>query len=594
MKNKKKIFTKEDLIQAWTKAPFSEKISTEALSVLESLRKGEKSKEIEAFTNPLEFGTGGIRGVLGNGVGRMNEYTVGRAAHGLCKFLSNKYKKSTLVIAYDSRRRSKEFASITAGVAAGYGIFVKVFPIPTPTPMLSYAVRQLKAQGGVVITASHNPPEYNGFKAYLEDGGQLVPPDDAKIIATIDNITDWNDVVFTDPKSSIYKKYVSEVDKSVFEAYKKKVFSSPVYNGKVLTKERSKLKIVYSPLHGTGGVYMKSLLKDAGYKNVYIVPEQEKPNGEFPTVKYPNPEERDALALSIEFSKKKKADIFIATDPDADRLGIGVKNDKGEYILLNGNQIGSILCAYLAEKVNFSKPKFEYHIFKTIVTTDLQSNIAKLNKLKIKDVLTGFKYIANEMNKIATDKNKKFLFGGEESYGYLPVELVRDKDSLSSALLLLEIISEKKDLLAYLDEIYLKYGLYLESLKSINLEGEAGKAKISESLEKLRTTNLVGMEIGKRKVIAVLDYKNKKVSGTAKTSVFTGLPSADVIQLILSDNAKLTIRPSGTEPKVKLYSSFQSFQSPKMRAEIEVLKNTLSQEIKEAETIFVKMAGLNV
>jgi phosphomannomutase len=594
MKNKKKVFTKEDLIEAWTKAPFSEKIATQALSVLESYKKGEKSKEIEAFTIPLEFGTGGIRGVLGEGVGRMNEFTVGRAAHGLCKFLSSKYKKSTIVIAYDSRRRSKEFASITAGVAAGYGIYAKVFPIPTPTPMLSFAVRQLKAQGGVVITASHNPPEYNGFKAYLEDGGQLVPPDDAKIIATIDSITDWNDVVFTDSKSPTYKKYVSEVDKSIFESYKKKIFSSHVYNSKGLEKERSKLKIVYSPLHGTGGVYMKSLLKDAGYKNVFIVPEQEKPNGEFPTVKYPNPEERDALALSIEFSKKKKADVFIATDPDADRLGIGIKNKNGEYILLNGNQIGSILCAYLAEKMNSSKPKFEYHIFKTIVTTDLQLSIAKSNKLKIKDVLTGFKYIANEMNKIAKDKSKKFLFGGEESYGYLPVDLVRDKDSLSSALLFLEIISEKKDLLAYLDEIYLKYGLYLESLKSINLEGEEGKAKIKDSLEKLRTTNLIGKDIGNRKVVAVLDYKNKKISGNAKSSVFSGLPSADVIQLILTDNAKLTIRPSGTEPKVKLYSSFQSFQTPQSREEIETLKNSLTLEIKEAESIFVTMAGLNV
>lgn len=594
MKNKKKVFTKEDLIEAWTKAPFSEKIATQALSVLESYKKGEKSKEIEAFTIPLEFGTGGIRGVLGEGVGRMNEFTVGRAAHGLCKFLSSKYKKSTIVIAYDSRRRSKEFASITAGVAAGYGIYAKVFPIPTPTPMLSFAVRQLKAQGGVVITASHNPPEYNGFKAYLEDGGQLVPPDDAKIIATIDSITDWNDVVFTDSKSPTYKKYVSEVDKSIFESYKKKIFSSHAYNSKGLEKERSKLKIVYSPLHGTGGVYMKSLLKDAGYKNVFIVPEQEKPNGEFPTVKYPNPEERDALALSIEFSKKKKADVFIATDPDADRLGIGIKNKNGEYILLNGNQIGSILCAYLAEKMNSSKPKFEYHIFKTIVTTDLQLSIAKSNKLKIKDVLTGFKYIANEMNKIAKDKSKKFLFGGEESYGYLPVDLVRDKDSLSSALLFLEIISEKKDLLAYLDEIYLKYGLYLESLKSINLEGEEGKAKIKDSLEKLRTTNLVGKDIGNRKVVAVLDYKNKKISGNAKSSVFSGLPSADVIQLILTGNAKLTIRPSGTEPKVKLYSSFQSFQTPQSREEIETLKNSLTLEIKEAESIFVTMAGLNV
>ena len=593
MKNQKPEISKENLIRAWTENPFSEEVRKEANQVLEAFLKGNHSKEIEAYTIPLEFGTGGIRGILGNGIGMMNDYTVGRAAHGLCKFISTKHKKSTLVIAYDSRRKSKEFANITAGIAAGYGIFVKIFNIPTPTPLLSYAVRFFKAQGGVVITASHNPKDYNGFKAYLEDGGQLVPPDDAKIIAAIQNISDWNDVSFTPTKSSTYKKYVSSIGKDVFDSYKKKVFSSPAFNGKKIDSDRKKLKVVYSPLHGTGGVYMKDLLKEAGYKNVFLVPEQEKPNGEFPTVKYPNPEEKDALILSEAFSKKKKANIFIATDPDADRLGIGVLNNNGDYVLLNGNQIGSILCAYLSEKISISKPKFQYHIFKTIVTTDLQLIIAKKNKIKIKDVLTGFKYIANEMNKISINKNNKFLFGGEESYGYLPVDFVRDKDSLSSALLLLEIITEKKDLLEYLDEIYLKYGLYLESLKSINLEGQAGKEKIKQSLERLRTTNLVGMDIGGRKIISVLDFKNKKISGTAKSSVFSGLPPADVIQLLLSNNAKLTIRPSGTEPKVKLYSSFQSILSPKTRDEIEPIQKELLSEIKNAESIFVKMAGLD-
>ena len=593
MKHLKKEITKEDLIQAWTAFPFSKEIREIAEKVLDLFKQGESSPETEAYTTPLEFGTGGIRGVIGNGVGRMNDYTVGRAAHGLCRFLKKKYKKSTLVIAYDSRRKSHEFATITAGIAAGYGINVKIFNIPTPTPLLSYAVRYFKAQGGVVITASHNPPEYNGFKAYLEDGGQLVPPDDAKIIGSIEGITDWNEVKFITVKSPEYKKFVSEIKKDVFQAYKKNVFSSPVYNGKALNKVRGKLKIVYSPLHGTGGVYMKSLLNDAGYKNVYIVPKQEKPDGEFPTVKYPNPEEKEALELSIEYSKEKNADIFIATDPDADRLGIGVRDSTGNYQLLNGNQIGSILSAYLSEKVAGSKKKFDYHIFKTIVTTDLQTNIAKLNKIKIKDVLTGFKYIANEMNKLNKDKKKKFLFGGEESYGYLPVDFVRDKDSLSSALLLLEILTEKKDLLSYLNEIYLKYGLYLESLKSINLSGSAGKEKIKLSLEKLRNSNLVGESIGERKIIAVLDYKNKKVIGSAKPSVFSGLPPADVIQLLLSNNAKLTIRPSGTEPKVKLYSSFQSLSSPKELSEIEPLKTKLQNEIKQAETIFVGMAGLN-
>jgi phosphoglucomutase/phosphomannomutase len=590
----KPVFTKKDYIESWTKEPFSKEVQKEAQGVLELFQKGENSSEVEAYTIPLEFGTGGIRGVIGNGIGRMNEYTVGRAALGFSRYLVSKFKKPTIVIAYDSRKKSKVFARVTAGIAAQNGIKVKLFPIETPTPILSYSIPHYKAQGGVVITASHNPSEYNGFKAYLADGGQLVPPDDGKIIALINSITDWNEISLITDKDPIYKKFVSEVTPDVFESYMKKVFSSGIYNTSIDNKLRAKTKIVYSPLHGTGGAYMKKLLNAAGYKNVFLVPEQSKPNGEFPTVKYPNPEEKEALVLCEKYAKDRSADIFVATDPDADRMGVGIRNSNGEYILLNGNQIGSILCAYLAEKVTSNgKPKFDYHIFKTIVTTDLQLNIAKKNKLKLKDVLTGFKYIANEMNKIAKDKKKKFLFGGEESYGYLPVDFVRDKDSLSSTLLLLEVLSEKKDLLAYLDEIYLKYGFYLESLKSIGLKGEAGKQKIQESLELLRNSDLLGKSIGKRNVIAVLDFKSKKGKGEFPKSVFAGLPPSDVVQVYLSGNAKLTIRPSGTEPKVKIYSSFQSLESPQKREDLPRLKESLHAEILESEEQFLKMAGLD-
>ncbi len=584
----------KDNILPWTKEPFPESVRKEAESALEKIEKGESSPETEGFTVPLEFGTGGMRGVIGNGIGRMNVYTVARAALGLCRYLNLKFKNPTIVIAYDSRRMSKEFAEITAATAAREKIKVKLFGKPTPTPMLSYAVRHYKAQGGVVITASHNPPEYNGFKAYLNDGGQLVPPDDAKIISSIEKIKDWAQVTGISKKSKEYAKYVSAVDAKVFDTYKKKVLSSGIYNSKMDPKLRSKLKVVYSPLHGTGGDYMKSLLNQAGYKNVFLVPEQAKPDGEFPTVQFPNPEEKEALVLSEAFSRKKNADIFIATDPDADRLGIGVRNSEGNYVLLNGNQTGSILCAYLCEKIS-AAPKTDkvWHIFKTIVTTDLQENIAKKNKVKIKNVLTGFKYIANEMNKIEKNPKNKFLFGGEESYGYLPVDIVRDKDSLSSALLLLEVIAEKKDILSYLNEIYVKYGLYLESLKSISLKGEAGKTKIKESIDRLRNENLIGRKIGTREVIGVLDYQMKTAKGSASKSVFSGMPPSNVIQVILSGNAKLTIRPSGTEPKVKIYSSFQSLNSPSSVNDLPELQASLRTEILEAEKQFISMAGLD-
>ncbi len=593
MAKKEKSLTPKDYILAWTKEPFSNEIREEAQHILERYEKGESGTEIEAYTIPLEFGTGGIRGIIGNGIGRMNDYTVGRAALGFCRYLLKKHGKATIVVAYDSRRKSKEFAEVTAGIAARLGVKVKIFPKVAPTPLLSFAVRHLKAQGGVVITASHNPPQYNGFKAYLADGGQLVAPDDEKIISAINSITDWNEIQLLSKKDKLYQKFVSEVDKSVFEAYKKKVLESPIYNPEISKSSRGKLTVIYSPLHGTGGEYMKSLLKDAGYKNIFLVPEQEKPNGEFPTVKFPNPEEKEALTLCEKYAHEKNAEIFIASDPDGDRLGMGIKNSNGEYVLLNGNQIGSILCAYLAEKVSsVPKPKYEYLICKTIVTTDLQENIAKTNKIQIKNVLTGFKFIANEMNKIEKDKKKKFLFGGEESYGYLPVDFLRDKDSLSSALLLLEVLLDKKDLLGYLDEIYLKYGLFLESLKSINLEGESGKQKINNSLDTLRSKSWVGTRVGKREVIGLIDYKQKQVQGKIKTSVFSGLPSSNVIQMVLSGNAKLTIRPSGTEPKVKIYSSFQSLTHPETKADIPHLKEELKAEILEAEKLFLKMANL--
>ncbi|EQA37195.1 phosphoglucomutase/phosphomannomutase, alpha/beta/alpha domain I [Leptospira inadai serovar Lyme str. 10] len=581
-------------IEAWTRKPFSSSVQKEASDVLNRFKKGANGLEIEAFTVPLEFGTGGIRGRIGNGIGRMNEYTVGRAALGFSRYLVKKSKKPVLVIAYDSRRRSREFAEVTAGIAASHGIKVYLFPEVAPTPLLSYAVRYYKATGGVVLTASHNPPEYNGFKAYLSKGEQLVPPDDKKIIGLIESIQDWNEIEILTTKDPRYKKFVKKVEPACFASYLKDLKKAGIQSEQVTAKQRASLKLVYSPLHGTGGKYMKFLLNTFGYKQVILVPEQKDPNGEFPTVKYPNPEEAEALELSLKLSQKIEAKAFIATDPDADRLGIGVRNLDGSYTLLNGNQIGSILAAYLSEKVASKKRKGKKPVLvKTIVTTDLQSEIAKKNKIALKNVLTGFKYIAEVMGKLDESKTQYFLFGGEESYGYLPVNFVRDKDSLSSALLLLEVLAEKENLTNYMNEIYLKYGLYQESLKSLNLEGLAGKKKIQDSLDSLRNRDLIGQILGKRKVIGFLDYKNKIAKGVSSKSAFSGLPSSDVIQLELEGSGKLTIRPSGTEPKIKIYSSFKSLRHPNSKEEIPALTRTLSEELKQTETVFLKIAGLS-
>ncbi|XDD53148.1 phospho-sugar mutase [Leptospira sp. WS4.C2] len=579
----------EDNILSWTKSPFSSEIQNEAKKAYEDWKAGISSELVDAFAVPLTFGTGGIRGKIGNGIGKMNLYTVGRAALGFISYLKDTKKDASIVIAYDSRRLSKEFAELSAGIAAKLGVKVYIFPKVTPTPLLSYAIRYYKASGGIVITASHNPPEYNGFKAYLADGGQLVPPDDSLIIGRISNIHDWTSIPLVKKTDKDYKKFVKPVGPIVFKTYLKELKQAGILSA-VKPKIRNNLGIVYSPLHGTGGDYMKEMLNFFGYKSVFLVPEQKKPDGEFPTVKYPNPEEKEALALCEFYAKKKKAATFIATDPDADRLGVGVRRADGEYEYLNGNQIGSIMAAYLSERKK-SKTK-TYHLVKTIVTTDLQETIAKKNGIKIKNVLTGFKYIAEEMKQIESKKNNIFLFGGEESYGYLPVPFVRDKDSLSSALLFVEILAEKGDLLSYLESIYLKYGLYRESLYSLTLEGSSGQEKIKKSIETLRTENLIGKTIGGRKVVGVLDYETQKAQGKSKVSVFKGMPKSNVIQVELEGNAKLTIRPSGTEPKVKVYSSFASLKKLKKTSEIPELWESLGKEISQSETEFLQLAGL--
>ncbi|GIX42937.1 MAG: hypothetical protein KatS3mg129_2670 [Leptospiraceae bacterium] len=394
-----------------------------------------------------------------------------------------------------------------------------------------------------------------------------------------------------DKDDPVFKKNVEYIGEEIKKSYYNE-FDHVFFARKI----KKPLKVVFSPLHGTSGKWLPGLLEKYGIE-VIPVKEQLEPDGEFPTVAYPNPEEPDALEMCKQLAEKVKADLFIATDPDADRMGAGIRNQQGEYELINGNQTGSILCAYLCEKIQ-KKPDKRYFVFKTIVTTNLQREIAKKNNVYIRDVLTGFKYIAEQMRWIEQGKDiydpKKdiYLFGGEESYGYLPIDFVRDKDSLSSSLLLCMIADEKGNLLDYLNEIYLKYGLYLEDLKSITMKGLDGLQKMQDTISKLRTSNLIGKELGNRRIINVYDYKNKTINNKENKEYFKILPPSDVLQYELEPEGLLTIRPSGTEPKVKIYISLRSKEQPQSLEELKIQKKELENELNTILGMFLAITGL--
>ena len=566
----------------WTVPYFPEEVRKEASLVYKSLVNNTSNPNVDYYTTELEFGTGGIRGLLGYGPGRMNIWTIGRVSTALVRTLGRGiFKKKKLVIAYDSRRMSLDFAKSTAGIAAKYGVEVYLFDKPTPTPILSYATRKLKASAGIVITASHNPPEFNGYKVYNKEGAQIVDKEQKLLEREIAKIKSYSKISFLDTEEKKYKKKVQYLGDEILEDYKKDIqtcnFVSSASNPK-----KKELKIIYTPLHGTGDAWLPPLLKSFGF-SVESVAEQAKADGEFPTVKYPNPEEKEALKKAEELAQKREAQLFLATDPDADRLGIGVRNDEGSYTYLNGNQIGSILLTFLCEKENFStKTKRAY---KSIVTTDLHRKIAEKHKVKLEDILTGFKYVAQ---KIQQFPEEEYLFGSEESYGYLPVSFVRDKDSLSSALLLAEIATEK-NLLSYLDEIYLNYGLYLERLESITLKGEEGKKKIENLMQDFRPKNpkeikeLNGKNFGGRSIKKIIDYKEQKINQKEDLDYFSDFSISNVLQFLLEPEAKISIRPSGTEPKIKIYISIayshkiidlESLKEAKilLKKELEVIK----------------------
>ena len=505
----------------------------------------------DAFYRTLEFGTGGMRGILGVGTNRMNKYTVGFATQGLANYLIKCCKQNIKVaISFDSRNFSTEFASISANILAANGIQVFLFDSLRPTPELSFAVRHLQCNAGIMITASHNPKEYNGYKVYWNDGGQLVPPHDKNVINEVNKIKSVDQVKW-DGHPELIRKIGKDID-NVYLTLIKRLTLNPE-----TVAEAKDLCIVYTPLHGTGISVVPQALADFGFKNVHIVEEQAVTDGNFPTVKSPNPEEHAALELAIKKAKKVKADIVLATDPDADRVGIAVRGKGGAYQLFNGNQTATLLFHYVLSQTNINPLNNNYFLVKTIVTTDLINQIATDYNVECFDVLTGFKYIAEKIREF--EGKKQFMVGGEESYGYLVSDFVRDKDAVSACCLIAEMAAYyktvyHKSLIDQLETLYRQYQYFKEDMVSLTEPGEAGMQAIQQRMSDLREKS--PKSLGGQRVLKIYDYKAQHSYNTVtKTSERIELPVSNVLQFITEDGSKVTVRPSGTEPKIKFYFS---------------------------------------
>ena len=523
-------------------------------------------KEIEdRFYKNLEFGTGGLRGVIGAGTNRINKYTVRRATFGLANYILEKCgeegKNKGVVIAYDSRYKSEEFCIEAAKTLAACGIKTYIFDSLRPTPQLSFAVRHLGCVAGIVITASHNPPEYNGYKVYWTDGGQVCPDIAKEIITEVNKIEDYSTIPTTDSNSELIVTLDEDVDRAFCDAVKKQVI-----NQELINKVGKDLKIIFTPIHGTGNLPIRRVLSEVGFENVSVVKEQEMPDSNFSTVAYPNPEEKEVFDIAIEMAKKDGADIIIGTDPDCDRVGVVVKDNDGEYIVLNGNQVGSLLVDYvMSNKVEEIKEMHNPMIVKTIVTSELGAEIAKSYNVGCVDTLTGFKFIGEKIHQYEEDNSATFIMGYEESYGYLVGTHARDKDGVVSALLISEMAAFYYDkgmtLYEGLQEVYKKYGYYREELQSITLKGIDGMEQIKYIMNTFRTSNIE--EIAGIKVAELKDYSQG----------IDNLPKSDVLKFILEDNSWIAVRPSGTEPKIKFYYGCNG-------ADKEVVDNKLEEIIK--------------
>ena len=527
----------------------------ETKNELESIRNNENEIK-DRFYKELEFGTAGLRGVIGAGTNRMNKYTVGRATQGLANFINKmKISNPSVVISFDSRHMSKEFSEITALVLNANGIRVNLFDNLRPVPELSFAVRYLKATAGIMITASHNPPEYNGYKVYWSDGAQIIPPVDKGIIDEVLSIEDFSLIKTMDKDEAISQGLLNYIGSEVDDAFINALKSSCL-NPEIIKQEANNVKIVYTPLHGAGNIPVQRILKELGFKNVYVVPEQEEPDGNFPTVSYPNPEDPKAFELALKLAKKVDADVVLATDPDSDRLGVFSKISNGEYVSYTGNMSALLICEYeLSQKKDKGILPDNGAIVTTIVSSELTKAIAQYYGAKVFETLTGFKWIGEKIREFEEKDSYKYLFGFEESYGCLIAPHARDKDGISAVMALCEATAYYKSkglsLWDQMIKIYEKYGYYKEGQISIVLKGADGAAEIKNKMSKMRANppkELAGLD-----VLEVRDYQEHIVKKSNGEIFKTDLPTSNVLYYELSNNSWCCVRPSGTEPKIKFY-----------------------------------------
>ena len=536
----------EQKIQVWLSGKYDDKTK----EAIKKLQADDADTLDDAFYKDLEFGTGGLRGIMGVGTNRMNKYTVGMATQGYANYLKNSFPEVKVAIAHDVRNNSREFAEIVAHIFAANGIKVLLFESIRPTPELSFTIRHENCQGGVVLTASHNPKEYNGYKAYWNDGAQLVPPHDKNVIAEVEKIKSIDDVKWSGNDENIII-IGGEID----DAYLKMVKSLSI-NPEACIKQHD-LKIVYTPIHGTGIMLVPKALAAYGFDNVKIVKEQATPDGNFPTVIYPNPEEKETMSKGLQVAKEEDADILLGTDPDADRVGVGVKNNHGEWVLLNGNQTAMMAFNYIIEaRKNRGLAKPNDMVIKTIVTTDMIDVIAERNKISCYNTLTGFKWISELIREKEAKEN--YVIGGEESFGLMIGNYVRDKDAVSAVAIICEMAAVEREagrsVFDKLIDLYMQYGFYYEELISLTKKGKDGVKEISEMMTTFR--NNPPQSIAGEVITDILDYE-LLTSTNVKTGKVTALefPKSNVLQFITDKNTKVSARPSGTEPKIKFYFS---------------------------------------